>query len=509
MGLLIVDDFGISWDEAIQRVHGRVSLDYAAKKLGLDHQVLEPDHDLEDYQWSNYGMLYQMTASVLELALGLEDNPYSYYRLRHIMNLLLYVVALFFFYRTLLLRWPDRRWYPLLGTLILLLSPRIFGHAFFNPKDHVLLVFYLIATFTLLRYLKLRSGGALFWHIAATALALNTRLPVLLLVGATVTVLLWEQLHRPAKFRDLWVIPVYLIGSFTLMVPFFPYLWEDTLSRMIGAYTEMSDFKWGGYNLLFGDHLLATDLPAYYIPAWIVITTPLMYVILILCGLFVTLRNSLSGLRQARFWKDYFEQVDFVQMGLSVGPILVVIVLNSTLYNGWRHLHFVYPGLIFLSVGGFHALRRSFPLIAPALLGIGLAVTAIQMVRYHPHEYTYFNILISGDPILARFDVDYYGVGYRDALLKLAERIPEGEQRGVYCMNWPCNDNILSLPPAARTKLRIEYNREAADYLATNFLRPDERIDLKENSSFYANPIIEICPAGQLSIGVYDLKAKQ
>jgi hypothetical protein len=28
-----------------------------------DHVALEPKWDLEDYQWSNYGMIYQITAS--------------------------------------------------------------------------------------------------------------------------------------------------------------------------------------------------------------------------------------------------------------------------------------------------------------------------------------------------------------------------------------------------------------------------------------------------------------
>jgi len=153
LGCWVLDDYGISWDESIQRRHGRVSIDYAAEKLGFDdHLPLEPSWHLEDYQWSNYGMVYQITANLLEQKLGYEDSPYLYYKLRHYLCFVW--LATIFFYRGLRIRFPDRAWYPLLGTLALILSPRIFAHGFFNPKDHILLAFYVISTTTLLRFLS-------------------------------------------------------------------------------------------------------------------------------------------------------------------------------------------------------------------------------------------------------------------------------------------------------------------------------------------------------------------
>ena len=100
-GLLILDDYGISWDEAIQRRHGRVTIDYAAEKLGVDgYKPLEPDWDLEDYQWSNFVMIYQITANLLEQYLGVEEDHYRYYKLRHVMAFLLFWIATIYFYRT-------------------------------------------------------------------------------------------------------------------------------------------------------------------------------------------------------------------------------------------------------------------------------------------------------------------------------------------------------------------------------------------------------------------------
>ncbi|PPK84244.1 hypothetical protein CLV84_4013 [Neolewinella xylanilytica] len=509
VGYNVLDDYGISWDESIQRRHGRVSLDYAAEKLGIEHETLEPNYDLEDYQWANYGMIYQILASLIELNMGVEDDPFVYYRIRHLINFGLYLLALGCFYRMLRLRWPERPWYPLLGTVMLTLSPRIFAHAFFNPKDHLLLVFYVIASFTLLRFLKVRSWSALLTHAFATALALNTRLPALIILFATVAILVWEQFTGGRKgYRELLMAASYPVVSLLLMIPFFPYLWEDTLSRLIGAFSEMSDFDWGGYNLLFGDRIAAVDVPAYYIPAWIVITTPVAYVLLSLTGGLQTLRHSWVAIRRGRLWKDFATQCYFTQSGLSIGPIVVVILLGSTLYNGWRHMHFVYPGLVYLALVGFAYWRRLYPPVAAAILTITLAVTAFDMVRYHPHQNVYFNYLIHGEPLVSRFDMDYWGVGYREALTRLANSVPEGETRTVNCANWPCQDNLLSLPQPLRGRLRSEGDENRADFLATNFINSDIEAAFRHEGR-YANPVIEIKPAGILTMGIYRLKSAE
>jgi len=520
LGLAIVDDYGISWDESIQRRHGRVSIDYATEKLGIEnHQTLEPEWDLEDYQWSNYGMIYSITANLLEQQLGIQDDPHQYYRLRHLLAFLLFWVATIYFYRTVRLRFPDKPWYPLLATLALIMSPRIFAHAFFNPKDHILLVFYLIGIFTLLRFLKDRNWRYLILHAFATGLALNTRLPAMIIPMMTVGILGWELLRDwPKRKQNLAWLAAYLPLSILFMIPFFPYLWEDTLHRLVGAFSEMSAFEWDSTVLLFGDSLRALDLPAYYIPAWIIITTPIIFLLFMFTGLYVALRHLVVNVRELRFWKNDDELLDVAQLGLTIGPILVVIILGSTLYNGWRHLHFVYPGLVFLMMVGFDFARRRWARSAspveartrvPAMvLGAGLVIAAVNMVRYHPHQHVFFNAAIQGDPLMERFDMDYWGVSYRDALLQLADQIPEGEVRSVKCGRWPCQDNFKSLPPDARAKLRIEDAWHRADYLVTNFPWSTSRSGYKHRTDHFANPVVEITPGGHIVVGVYDLKGE-
>ena len=500
LGWLVVDDYGITYDEGVQRRHGHVTVQYVADRFGIEH----PPLDTEGRSFSEYGMLYQIVATLAELQLGATDDPYRFYRIRHVLNYLLFAGALAFFYRTLRMRWPAERWLPLLGTAVLLLSPRTFAHAFFNPKDHVLLVFYVIATYTLLRFLDRRTYAALAWHVLASALALNTRFPALAVVGATVGVLLWEQLvHRPGNLRRWGQLALYLPGTLLLMLPFFPYLWVDTGSRLTGAIASMSTYKWDSTVLLFGDVLEAQDLPAYYIPAWIVITVPLVYLLFIFTGLGRVVATSAGNLRRWRWWADEAQQVDFVQLGLGVGPILTIILLGSTVYNGWRHLHFVYPALVYLGMVGYHRVQRRYPRATTVVILGGMAFTAFDMVRMHPVQQTYFNILVQGENTLKRFEMDYWGAGYREALLQLAAQVPEGEVRRVKCQNWPCIDNIAALPPGAREKLVHEVEWGKADYVATNFHWPQEKIDVLNRDFMFARPVVELAPCGFPVVGIY------
>lgn len=509
-GLLIVDDYGISWDEAIQRQHGRVSLDYLAERFGgADVDKLEPAFELGTYQWANYGMLYQIPANYLEQWLGWEDSTYHYYWLRHLLCFLLFWVASIYFYRTLRLRFPDQDWYPLLGTAALILSPRIFANAFYNPKDHILLVFYLISCFTLLRLLKHRTWRNLLWHAVATGLALNTRLPAAIVLLATVLLFSWEFLReKPRRLRNLGMMAAYAPASLAVMVCFFPYLWEDTLNRLAGAFTEMSAFDWDSYVWLFGDMLRAMDLPAYYIPAWIAITTPIIYLLFILTGLFAFGHRLVNSLTELRLWRNDDDLLDFTQLGLSVGPILVIVLLGSTLYNGWRHLYFVYPGFVYLMMVGYHYARQhpKRKRIATGVLLLGLVTTAAQVVRYHPHQFVYFNEAIRHPYRMTHFDMDYWGVGFRQAFLQLAEQIPEGETRKVKCQVWPCNDNYYALPAEAKAKLVLEDKWHLADYLAINFHDPNNRNGYLNRLVHFAYPIVEIEPAGHITIGIYNIK---
>jgi hypothetical protein len=101
--------------------------------------------------------------------------------------------------------------------------------------------------------------------------------------------------------------------------------------------------------------------------------------------------------------------------GVSALPVTLAIIAGSTLYDGWRHVLFVYPPLIVLASAGWSVLlnaRRS-PAVRAAsavLFAVGCLEPLVFMVRNHPNEVVYFNALVGGPRgAAARFELDYWG----------------------------------------------------------------------------------------------------
>ncbi len=506
LAFLIVDDYGITFDEAIQRRHGLVAVEYVADKFGIDHPPLTDGK----HGFAPYGVLYQLVALGIEWLAGGDYSPFAYYRIRHVLNFFLYGLALVSFYGLLRLRWPSRPWLPLVGTIILVVSPRIFANAFFNPKDHVAMVFYVVATYSLFRFLHRRDWISLLLHVLCTSIALNTRPSALIIPAGTICLLIAEQvILRPPNYRRLLHAVVYLPACALLSVLFFPFLWEDPGGRMGSTVTKMANYDWGGEVLFFGQLVPADALPWYYLPVWIGITTPLVYLPFIVLGIVLIAWRTLPLLFSARLYGDRNRQYDLIQWMFALTPVVLVIVLNSTLYHGWRHLYFIYPSLVYMLVAAYALLLPRYRFVTSLALAVGVGFTAFKMVEMHPHQQVYFNELVRGKYTLQRFDMDYNGSSFRAALLQLAADIPDGETRGVHCQIWPCMDNVNALPADARAKIRLEVRWHLADYVATNFAYPDERRAIPYRGEYFQQPAVELYPDGKLAIGIYRVNSPE
>ena len=152
-GLWILPDYGISTDETVQVVHAEVQLDYAAKLLDLDNwEPYQPKKDLETYEWRQYSMMYGIISTFIAEQLGYETGDFRMaFQVRHYVIFLLFWLACIAFYFTLKRRFGGWK-YPLIGTVLLVLTPRIFANAFYNPKDMVVLVFYVYASASMLLF---------------------------------------------------------------------------------------------------------------------------------------------------------------------------------------------------------------------------------------------------------------------------------------------------------------------------------------------------------------------
>jgi hypothetical protein len=90
--------------------------------------------------------------------------------------------------------------------------------------------------------------------------------------------------------------------------------------------------------MLFEDKRIISDkVPWYYIPKWIFISSPLI----VLLGIVLSPWLLVS--------KQYKMAMITFLFFAAIFPVAYVIYKKSPLYDGWRHLFFVYPPLVVLS----------------------------------------------------------------------------------------------------------------------------------------------------------------
>ncbi len=484
LGLWITPDYGIGWDEDIQRKHGRVAWDYVSEQLNLGWERLEPEENFREYEYNFHGTIFQMTAYLVQRQLNLTD-----YRdvtlVRHYGVFLLFFMSSIFFYHLLKLRFL--RWeMALLGTAMLILSPRIFANAFFNVKDLVILSFYIMASFTMIQFLKKKNTSWAIWHGLACALVINARLMGVIVPFLTLIFLTTEFLQKRKAFQIKYLLNAGIFGAvaITFTILLWPYLWEKPLANFIAAFSLLSKYNWGGDVLYFNDFINARSLPWHYALGWIHITTPIAYLVLFWIGFLSILRNKLSSVFQKPFaiYTNDNQMADLAIAALFLFPVLIVIIKGSTLYDSWRHLFFIYPPMIYMAIKGvfqlapkpvpFIQFTPTYPnntrqIIALTILFLEMNVVLNYTVRNHPYQHTYFNVL-AGTNIEKRFDVDYWGVAYQTALRELIKK-DERAIIKVRSANYPCDANARMLPKDIRDRIELVWDIKYADYYLTNY----------------------------------------
>lgn len=160
---------------------------------------------------------------------------------------------------------------------------------------------------------------------------------------------------------------------------------------------------------------MSENVPWYYIPQWLFISTP----VIILLGVVLSPYLFIS--------KEYkFPQLSFLFFA-ALFPLFYIIYKKSPLYDGWRHLFFIYPPLMTLSALTFisliNKLKNKYGKYAVAgLLVIGLALPAKWCIANHPNEIVYFNEIVGGvNGAYGYYETDYYMNSLKQASYKLAK----------------------------------------------------------------------------------------
>jgi len=236
------------------------------------------------------------------------------------------------------------------------------------------------------------------------------------------------------------------------------------------------------------------------------ITTPPIYIPFFFLGSFLILKEIFKN--RIILYSNKNEQQDFVFLLMFVTPLIAVIIFNSALYDGWRHMYFIYALFLLIAMKGFAYVldlmkkagssrdRRASFFIA-AVVVFCLMSTSFQMFKYHPFQNVYFNIFVANNAG-QYFELDYWGLSFRQGL----EYIVKNDKRSLIKLSAnvppPLINNAIFLEKSDLHRLRL-VNVSNADYFLTNYRWHPQAYD-------FNNEVFTIIVDNQTIMSVFKLR---
>jgi hypothetical protein len=428
--LLTFRDYGISNDEEVHSVYGKLLLSFY--KSGFT--------DRSAFHYKNlflYGGLFDLVAALIDPLLS-----FGAYEERHLLSGLTGVLGVAGTWRLARhVAGPRAGW---LAALLLASSAVWFGSMFNHTKDvpfATAMVWWLYYTcrfvdglprpqWTVVTMLGLTAGLAFGLRIMAA-------LGVVYLLAGIVTYLIVaaREAPRSALLAEcgsvaLRLLPAGVLG-YALMALFWPWAVLSPLNPF-KALTEFQHFVFDIDDIIGGVKCKMYAPPAHYLPTYLAIKLPESIgfgLVALGVGAWIE-RHRLLAL----------DRVVQVRLGLIVAAALVPVLYNvigrPPIYNGLRHYLFVVPPLVVLAAIGIDRLllrardstiaRRGALTATAALIGW----SAISLATLHPHQYVFYNALVGGLPgANDRYVMDYWANTTRELALTLNDLVAAENKR--------------------------------------------------------------------------------
>ena len=487
IGISIAGDYGVPWDDSLQTAIGEQNFKLA---FHGDKSIYQsPDRF--------YGSAFEMPLYFIQ---NISKSYKTQIYIRHLITHLYFLFALFIFFKLLLKLFKSYS-LSILGVLLIYLSPRIFAHSFFNTKDIAFMSAFIISIYTMLRMIDEPNNKRIIIHAIASAFLIDIRIIGILISFITFAIAILEKLNNGSKTKTINALIKYSVLLLIFTLAFWPSLWFDPL-LFAKSILRMANFPWRYTNLFDGIFINANEIPWHYIPTWIGITTPIFIIILYIIGSIYLLSSIIKNISISLSNRDI---ALFILVYIPIDLWVFFVIINSVLYDGWRHLFFYYPLIIIGSIYGIYSLKNKLKTIRSkrilmGIIALFLVFSAKNIITLHPYQHVYFNNLVSHNTnnIRKNWEQDYWGLSYKQGFEKL-DKLNIGDIIKVKIENSPGIDNCKLLDEHNR-KFVIVDSISDADYLITNYRFHPQEYNYKKIDSVYLQ--------GSCILGIYKLKNK-
>jgi len=227
-----------------------------------------------------------------------------------------------------------------------------------------------------------------------------------------------------------------LFPALTLIITIaiWPASWSNPVEFFHHHIGQSANFSWHGKLIYMGGFIDHKTIPWHYVPVWIGVTTPIVYLVLFAAG------TACQCIRMSQqFCKKQISEnwvSDGVFLVIIFAPIIVSIAIGAVIQGGWRYFFFAFPFMLLVGLQGaqwiweqlgkfrYAGVRRLFRGSLVVMIAAQMIWIFVWMIRNHPMQQVYFNCF-AGDPA-ENFDRDYMRTSYKAGLDHLIEHV-EGD----------------------------------------------------------------------------------
>jgi len=456
--LILAPNAAVNVDEQLHYPHAKKVVNWYFTG-GKDKSCLNTPRTHLKY----YGQSVDNFTALANRIFNIEDE----FVLRHYTGAVFFWILLLFA-GLLVKRLTDSWLAATIGILALIFMPRLSGQAFGNLKDIPFAAGYAAGIFFIIKYLeelpRPRWNTTLFTGIAI-AFTVSVRSGGLLLFVYLALFLILFFVFNPYYFKEIVttkLLAIRLLGQGILILItgyfagllFWPYALQNVFTNPVESLQLMEHYTVSIRQIFEGDMIWSNHLPWYYLPKWILISTPVFILAGFVCFLYFTIKNYLAERKLNSLFNPGIVLFAFLF------PFLYVIAIDSNLYSGIRQMLFILPPFAILSVCGVYSLISTVALKSRTIasgFSVLFFVLLILPVRHQiatfPAEYIYFNIFAGGNKnAWSNYEYDYYFHGIKKPVDHLINII--GKKEVTVAMN--CN---LSNYFNGRPNIKYQYVR--------------------------------------------------
>jgi hypothetical protein len=425
---------GISHDQFHEQLNWNINLK-AIKSIFLfnDEYVLLVDY-IDKYHGIAFHYIsqpFQIFLNVFTQNINNVDKVGAIYISRHVPTFLIYCLAGYYFY-LICFKVSNNLNFSITCSIIFFLYPYLFGHSQINAKDIPFLSFWIISTYYLLVIIKkfYFDNKIFFYEIITlsflTGFLVSIRITgILILLQYLISIIvlinfkkidIFKFLNKNKFFFIIFSI-LFLISVYILN----PILWADPL-EIFNSLKWMSKYYNSTCTLTLGKCMEAQNLPSSYIFIWLFFKLP----ILVILGFF------LFPIVEKKLFKKNLNSIFYSILLISFLSIIFILILtNVALYDEIRHLMFLIPLILLISLFNIYLFNKNIFYFLSTLTIIFFILENINLNKY---QYTWLNSFAKFISIEKNFEIDYWGISNKNLQKQIIKYVDKNKLDKKICI---------------------------------------------------------------------------